>query len=281
MPFATGNVWSVLIQGIVYIGGRGFDVANKEYIVMAYDTRACKWTTLPPYQASWFAMTTVDNQLVLVGGRMPNGGRSKALGVWRAGSKKWTYPYPDMTTPRSECSAVSYKHWVVVTGGWGAFGKLSSVDIMNTDTKQWYAGPPTPITWNSMKTAVVGNMCYFMGGVTGGYDVKKVYCAPLPAIVDNSSRTEIQIWKELPELPHKFAAPLSIGGSLLAVGGEDEDGKGVSTIHLYLAGFWMKVGDMPIQKSACTSIMISDTELLVAGGVHHGLLSSMHIAQIL
>ena len=44
---------------------------------------------------------------------------------------------------------------------------LSSVEVMNTDSKQWYAGPPTPTPWSHMKTAIVGDTCYFMSGYTG------------------------------------------------------------------------------------------------------------------
>ena len=82
------------------------------------------------------------------------------LGVWSEDSKKWTHPYPDMITPRSVmfCSRV-YNQYLVVAGGWGGWGaggRLSSVEVMNTDTKQWYAGPPTPTAWCDMKTATAG-----------------------------------------------------------------------------------------------------------------------------
>ena len=43
------------------------------------------------------------------------------------------------------CSVVGYNEWLVVVGGGGDVGLLSSVEILNTDSKQWYAGPPTPI----------------------------------------------------------------------------------------------------------------------------------------
>lgn len=42
--------------------------------------------------------------------------------------------------------------------------RLSSVEVVNTITKQWYAAPPTPTPWSYMKTAIVGDTCYFMGG---------------------------------------------------------------------------------------------------------------------
>ena len=63
---------SVIVQGTVYVGGGyvGRDSRNN-YIVMVYDTTSGKWATLPPYRACEFAMTVINNQLLLVGGWVP------------------------------------------------------------------------------------------------------------------------------------------------------------------------------------------------------------------
>ena len=217
MPFwMTGPIQSVQVQGTLYVGG-GLARGDNEYIVMTYDISAGKWATLPPYSTRYFAMTAIDSDLVLVGGVGRDDVSSKVLGVWSEDSKKWTHPYPDMTTPRHSCSAVVYKQYLVVAGGWGAGGRLSSVKVMNTDTKQWYTGPPTPTAWGSMKTAIVGDVCYFMGGSIGMYYTNKVYSVSLPALVSqlnsDSSAKDTQTWKELPQLPVTHAAPLSISGS--------------------------------------------------------------------
>ena len=270
MPFGMYDIRSVQVQGTLYVGG-GAAVGDNDYIVMTYDISAGKWATLPPYSTRWFAMTAIDYHLVLVGGRGRDGVWSKVLGVWSEDTKKWTHPYPDMTTPRSSCSAVVYNQYLVVAGGWGAGVRLSSVEVMNTDTKQWYAGPPTPITWSHMKTAIVGDTCYFMGGWIKGGPTNNVYSVSLPALVSqlnsDSSAKDTQTWKELPQLPVTRAAPLSISGSLLAVGGY-KGRKAVSALHLYQpdAGQWVKVADLPSPRYWCMCSIISDKELIVAGG---------------
>ena len=281
MPFVMSHyIQSVQVQGTLYVGG-GYhadsdDNNDHNYIIMVYDISAGKWATLPPYSTRNFAMTAINDHLVLVGGRRCDGVSSKALGMWSEDCKKWTHmhPYPDMTTPRCLCSAVVYKQYLAVAGGVRASGvKLSSVEVMNTDTKQWYAGPPTPIAWSSMKTAIVGDTCYFVGGWIDPYcPTNYAYSISLPALVSqlnsDSSAKDTQTWKELPQLPATDAAPLSISGSLLAVGGWDKDGKELSALHLYQpdAGQWVKVADMPAPRYDSTCIMISDKELLVAGG---------------
>ena len=272
MPFGMSYyIQSVQVQGTLYVGGGLAPGGDNEYIVMTYDISAGKWATLPPYSTCGFAMTAIDNILVLVGGRGRDGVWSKVLGVWSEDSKKWTHPYPDMTTPRSSCSAVMYNQYLVVAGGWVADDTLSSVEVMNTDTKQWYVGPPTPIAWSSMKTATAGDVCYFMGGGIDSVNTNRVYSVSLPALLSqlnsDCSAKDTQTWKELPQLPVTRAAPLSISGSLLAVGGY-KDLKAVSALHLYQpdAGQWVKVADLPSPRYRCTCVMISDKELIVAGG---------------
>ena len=278
MPFGmSGYVQSVVVEGTVYVGGgdTGLGIGNK-YIVMTYDISTGKWATLPPYRACDFAMTAINNQLVLVGGFEHYGDRSKVVGVWDAENKQWTHPYPQMHTVRSKCSAVVHNEWLVVAGGWPASGAmLSSVEVMNTNSKQWYAGPPTPIPWSSVKTATVGDECYFMGGSNATWSpTNTVYSVSLSALTTglNSSTRKGQIWKEISELQTVHSTPLSISGSLLAVGGKDKDGKAVTAIHLYQpdTGEWVKVGDLPTPRSDCTCAMITNREMVVAGGMSGG-----------
>ncbi len=276
MPFEMWKyVQSVVVQGKLYVGG-GFAGYNSDnaYIVMEYDISSRKWTTLPPYRAYYFAMAVINNQLVLVGGSNRSGA-SKVLGVWGDDRKTWTHPYPEMPTAQRGCSAVAYNEWLVVAGGWGGGYALACVEVLNADNKQWHAGPPTPTPWWFMKTAVVGDGGYFMGGYDNtGSVAKKVYSVCIPTLISHitsqaSSVTDRQIWKEIPGLQLKCSTPLSISGSLLAVGGKDKDDKTVTAIHLYQpdAGEWVKIGDLPSPRYDCTCTMTTDRELLVAGGV--------------
>ena len=270
MPFEMGEpVQSVVIQERLYVGGG--QASGNNYIVMEYDIGSGEWATLPPYRVYGFAMTVISNQLVLVGG-LERVGDSKVLGVWGADRKAWTHPYPEMPTARNSCSAVVYNQWLVVAGGW-AGECLSCVEVLNTDNKQWYAGPPTPTPWLGMKTAVVRATAYFMGGIGMPTRTETVYGICIPTLISHitskaSSRTDRQIWKEILGLQLKYSTPLSISGSLLALGGLDKDGKVVTAIHLYQPDTeeWVKVGDLPSSRYNCTCAMTTDREVLVAGG---------------
>ena len=291
MPFGMVDyVQSVVVQGRLYVGG-GFDDlgSDNNYTVMEYDISSGAWTTLPPYRACYFAMTVIKNQLVLVGGKERDAGESKVLGVWGAGRKAWTHPYPDMPTARQGSSALVHHQWLVVAGGWAPGECVSCVEVLNTESKQWYAGPPTPTPWTNMKTAVVGDVGYCMGGYVTGSATSQVYGVCMSTLISHitstaSSGPDREIWKEIPGLQLTHSTPLSIRGALLAVSGMDK-GKAVTGIHLYHpdTGEWVKVGDLPSPCRDCTCAMIGDREMLVAAGTAGGWvqrLKSVHLALI-
>ena len=271
----TDSIQSVMVQGRLYVGGGSGAILND--IVLKYTISSANWAELPPYQARKFGMAVINNQLVLVGG--VDGGRySKVLGVWGADSREWTHPYPEMPTARSECSAVVYKEWLIVAGGVSGGRMVSALEVMNTDNKQWHTGQSTPASWGGMKTAIVGDMCYFIGGYTSasGYPgTDSVYCVSMPALISQArTRKHSRIeWKAKHRQGIAQSAPLSISGSLLAVGGRDIASRNNTTeIHLYQpdTGEWVKVGDLPTPRSSCTCAMITDREILVAGGYYDG-----------
>ena len=274
MPFAMGGyIQSVVMRGMVYIGGGWTGSDNNDYIVMKYDTHSGKWDRFPPYRQFFFAMTVINNQLVLVGGKDKQERKSKLLGVWSTDGKKWTHPYPDMPTARLLASAVTYNKWLIVVGGWSGDGtRLSTVEVMNIDTKQWYTGTPTPTAFTNMKTAIVGDLWYLMGGDDDNDSATdKVYSVSLPDLISqvNSTQRDPQIWKCISGLGLHYSTPLSISGSLLALGGKimgkDEY---ATTIHHYQpeTGEWVNVGDLPSPRSFCTCSAMNSGEVLVAGG---------------
>ena len=269
MPFGMeGPMQAVVMQGMMYVGG-GDTGDDNEFKVMVYDIHLEKWATLPPYKTCYFGMVVIHNQLVLVGGAEVNGADSKVLGAWRAASKEWVHPYPDMPTARYSCSAVIYKEWLVVAGGYSEKEDyLTSVEVMNTSNKQWSTAPLLPVGWGEMKAAIVGDTCYFLGGFINDAVTKKAFNVSLLTLISllnpkSSSKRDKQIWKEISELDVTLSTPLSISGSLLALGGWGD----TNAIQVYQpeTGKWLKVGGLPRPRHRCTSTMINDREMMVVG----------------
>ena len=61
---------------------------------------------------------------------------------------------------------------------------------------------------------------------------------------------------------------IAVHGSLLAVGGIDEDKQRYSAIYMYdqEKSLWRKVGDLPSERGGCASCLLPSGEIFVAGG---------------
>ncbi len=259
----SGCIQSVVVQEKVYVGG------GASCAVMEYDTNSREWDTLTPYETSCFVMAGINNQLVLVGGYDEYSGASKVLGVWGADCKKWTYPYPEMPTGRYDCSVIVYSEWLVVAGGNTDFiVDQLRVDVLNTESKQWFAGPPLPQPWYNINAAVVKDTCYFIGGPADAYSVS------IPTIIshitsDSLGKMDVKIWNEITAPPPNYGSfSLSLNGSLYAVGGFDSDNNVTTAIHLYQPDLeeWVKVGDLLSPRYFCACTMITNREMLIVGG---------------
>ncbi len=271
MPVAmSGYIQSVEINDTVYVGG-GLTARHEDaYIVMAYNTQSWQWHTLPPYSTRFFAMTTINNKLVVVGGSNRDRSDSSELGEWQPDSNQWTHPFPPMSTPRYVPSATSYKHWLVVAGGCHGACLHASVEVLDVSIMQWSTGPSTPAPWRMMKSTTIGDTWYLIGGECEKLwqSSPDVYSVSLEALVSHSSSDSSNIWNKQPSLNCTDSCPLNIGGSLLAVGGVDMKSKKlVSTIQCYVpeTNTWVQAGQLSIAVRKCTCIMTSE-KVHVMGG---------------
>ena len=286
MPFSMSiYIQSVEVDGTVYVGGGYADKDVDEYNVMAYDMQSCKWHTLPQYNARWFAMTTINNKLILVGGHR-NHGVVNQLGVWKTDSNQWTRPFPAMPTPRYYPSATSYKHWLVVAGGLGyRNGIVSTVEVLDMANNQWSTASSTPIPWYSMKSTIIGNTWYLMGG---GHDLDRdttdVYSVSLEALISQSASDSSKIWNRIAPLNCYCSSPLSLGGFLLALGGDNiKKNYRVSTIQHYVPGTntWVPAGELPHPLYSSTCIMTAGRLHVFGGYTSDGKLASYCFSDIL
>ena len=147
--------------------------------------------------------------------------------------------------------------------------------MLNTETNEWFPKRPSaPAPLYCMKTAVVGEKGYFMGGAdkSGCEPTMTVYEINIQTMIDNLHKSSSKpIWKEISGLELIGAAPLSINGSLLAVGGSDDKAVTTTAIYEYQPDSsddkkWRKVGDLPRARHFCTCVMIMNSEMIVAGG---------------
>ena len=268
------TVQSVVIGDFVYVGGGYTSNDYDGCIVMKLDLQRDEWTKLPQYSTKWFAMTSLANQLVLVGGRGPvTWKKSNQIAVFTSG--RWTNPYPPMNTARSSSTAVCYSNYIIVAGGWDNQGKHNTVvEVLDTTLRQWYIAESLPNTQSELKSTLIGNTLYLMGGCDDLSHLNKmVRKVDLNELITKavSKQATPTIWQVISDTPLNRSAPLNVGGSLLAVGGLNDHYNPSSSIYLYQPDTrrWVKVGDLPTARYNCTCSVLPSGEVIVAGG-HDG-----------
>ena len=266
----------VVFKEKVYVGGGHASSDWERQTVMVYDPKQDSYDTLPPYTCKYFSMAVVNNQLVLVGGMDVQTNKvTNQLGVWNEESKSWTHPLPPMTTACHSPSVATHNNrWLVVMGGYDDITHLSRVEILDTDSTQWYHAASLPQPLSSALPAIIGNVCYLLGGYTkGGAASQKVFSVCLDDLISQavsqpasaSAPPTPSPWQSLPDTPLEYSTALAFNGALLAIGA---NWMGSTAIYHYQPSSrsWVKVGELPTERSRCTCTVLPSGDLYVAGG---------------
>ena len=270
----------VTLKESVYVGGGNSISGREDQMVMVYDISRDQWNILPQYQFCRFAMTTLNNQLLVIGGLdKQTNKRTNVVGNWDMSQQKWAHKFPPMHVARSGAAAVTHSdRWVVVTGGHGS--KEAHVEILDSLEGHWYwANAPLPQQLYKMSSTTIDDVWYLLGGYSGREAVKTVVFIHLDKLV---SQTVIQTsalsatpghdrpvqWQVLPDTPLVGSTALAYNGLLLAIGGEKEIDKGSSAIHSYqpVTNCWIKTGNLLSERKECGCAVLPSGELFVVGG---------------
>ena len=261
MPFTMSRARSVMVKGRLYVGGGEADTDEERCTVMVYDERG-GWSRLPRYHARYFGMAVLNNQLILAGGQVTSNYKTTNwLTVWD--TQEWTYPYPPMYTPR-ECPALAaHNKWLIAAGGYDGGGYLTACEIMDGSIKQWFSASPLPVGCTDMTSAIIEDELYLMGGDPSS---KQVLSVSLSSITSPSISQVL--WRNLPDTPFESSAAFAFHGSLLAVGGTNNNLTRTSAIHAYKpeSEKWVKIGDLPTKRSSCTCTLLPSGKIIIAGG---------------
>lgn len=282
MPFEMNyHPGAIVIKGKVYVGGGSADF-KKSTTVMVYNIQRDDWSMLPPYPYKWFTMGAVNGQLVLVGGMDDENRWTNEIGVWNEKTKRWTNPFPEMPTRCTGAAIAAHLSndiwWLVIAGGFNdESAACSTVNILDTSTKQWYCGLPLPTPLYKTSSVVIRNRWYLLGGHTQ-LSMTTFLCVSLDDLIFRSvlrhARSDIKSptmtdrdldapWKVLCDSPSERCITLGLRGALLAVDGV--------TILLFKSSTkeWVKVGEMLSNRRECACTVLPSGELLVVGGYTH------------
>ena len=269
--------------------------------VFGYNSTNNKWSELPECPNSGFSLAMVNSLLTAIGGKMPNSKVTNSL-LSLTDSKrkrmKWTERFVPMPTKRWLTAAVCGGKSLVVAGGSTENMKLSTVEVMDTETLQWSTASSLPHQLCQATVTLCGDQVYILGGGDlSGKQSKSVFTCSLAALLKSCQSRSLgvqlmtmsltrkpEVWHQLADTPVTLSTCASLHGQLLAMGGCDLDDKKTTAIHMYntTTKSWQVISDMATPRTQCLVAVLSHNELMVVGGrTPGGLTDSIEIATIL
>ena len=234
---------AVWLNGLVYVGGGHGSGYKASYMINCYDQVNNSWSSFINTPYCNFAMTTLNNKLVTAGGKDRSGKRTNQILTVDAGQLK---NYTKMITARSLATAADLQGMLIITGGNDDKGKrLSSTELFDSNNGQWHKCSDIPQPHSSLKSVIVDNILYLLGGVS-----KDGYYS-LTAPLDTLSTHQLK-WNTHQDTPWCDSTPVSVNGThLLTVGGYS-GGKHTSNIYKLnkISHNWEAIGHIPSTRSS-------------------------------
>ena len=256
---------AVWLNGLVYVGGGFETVGRSSFIINCYDPVNNSWCSRINIPYRYFAMTTFNDNLLIAGGEDKSRKRTNQIFTMDAGQLK---NYTKMITARSSATATDHQGMLIITGGRDEDKTLSSTELFDSSNGQWYVTNDLPQPHSWLKSVIVDNILYLLGGVSkDGYVSPAVFTAPL----DTLSRHQLK-WNTLQDTPWCGSAPVSVYGThLLIVGGVKKIGyKYTRTSDVYklnkVSHSWEAIGDIPSARNSSAAVSTADNRVIVIGG---------------
>ena len=266
-PVGRSGHTAVWLNGLVYVGG-GFEGGVRgSYIINCYDPVNNSWSSPINTPYCNFAMTTLNNKLLIAGGQDKSYKKTNQILTMDAGQLK---NYTKMITARLYATATGHQGMLIITGGLDDKNKrLSSTELFDSSNGQWYVSNDLPRPHYLLKSVIVDNILYLLGGFNKDDDASlAVFTAPL----DTLSRHQLK-WNTLQDTPWCVSAPVSVYGThLLIVGGVKIGDKYTCTSDVYklnkVSHSWEAIGHIPSVRSSSAAVSTADNRVIVIGGIN-------------
>ena len=262
---------AVLLGGVVYVGGgfegRSINDGQNSYRLDVYNLTTNQWSPSPittPY--CHFALTVLDDKLVIAGGAAKNDEIVKKVLVLNVGQWK---DYSEMPTARYCATAVGYHSMLIVVGGAimedDEWATASTTELLDSTNGYWYTCNNLPSPHQQMKAAIMNDKLYLLGGFDKDHKLSpQVFVASL----DTLSTHQLN-WQSAPNTPCCLSAPVVLYNKfLLTVGGRQQSR--TSEVHIFnpSTGQWKHLINIPAARTAPAVVGVVD-DILVFGGVNN------------
>ena len=262
-------------SNVAYFNGYGSTTVHR------YNSNTRKWHQLPPTPHTNTTLVVVQHLLAVVGGRISGAATDSLLSLMGEGRDiKWLPNLPAMPTKRYRTAAVCSGRSLIVAGGKDGRNRLSTVEVLDTDTRQWSIASSLmhPFSWATI--SICGERLYMLGGRDQtGYKKRSVLSCSVPELLQSCQSqplagklrtapdSQCTLWRCVADVPTYWSSCTTLCGQLVAVGGEDKAFKDTSTITGYneRTDSWEAMGDMPTARR-CALVAILNGKMMVIGG---------------
>ena len=247
--------------------------------VFSYNSDTEEWSTLPDCPRTDFTLTVVNDLVTAVGGSKFLVSNTLFSLMEDGGRRKWVEHFPRMPTKRALAAVVCSGKALVVAGGQGDWRtKLTTVEVMNTDTLKWSTASSLPHPLSDASATVCGDSVYLIGGCgQDGHSTKTVLTCSLKALLQSlKGGTNRQLWFTLANTPMFNSTGVTLNEKLLAVGGTVNQYSHFSgpcliysnSVYLYnpVTNFWEITSRFTTARYSCLAAVLPGNKLMVVGG---------------
>ncbi len=239
------------------------------------------WTSLPPCPAIQYGLTTLNSELITIGGQVQN--RTLATAYTFRGDE-WIEVLPPMPTPRCLLSTVSHNNRFVSAAGGTTLYKSNgqtvstdAVEIYINGAKTWHSTNPLPFPTSTFSICIMRNTCYILGGTANTDQVFIPLHASISSLLETANyRLSFQKqmpWKQL-EKGHSLclSSQVELDGRLTTMGGSSETEKRCGTRFISTYNFtsatWVecKGAQLPVPLYRAGVVKLDSNQVMIVGG---------------
>ena len=268
---------AVVDGNIVYVGVDG------KVNIYSYDVTNDSWSQVPDCIHMNGSMAVINGWLTTVGGYCHRTYSNELFSLTGEGShRKWTKKFPPMPTKRQWTTALCTGTTLIVAGGLGVLGVLSTVEVMNTENHQWSTAADLPEPQYCTSVRVCEDQIYMLGGeYKHNKSEESVYTCSMSTLLQTCALNSLEaklkntslvdktsIWRQVADLPVNNSSCEFFHGRLLAIGGSMDSGKVTTAVHMYnsTANSWEVISHMATARYDCFTAVLPDNQLVIVGG---------------
>ena len=276
-PQSMSRGSAAIESNIAYFNGYGTTTVH------SYDSDTQEWRQLPDAPHTHSTLVVIRHILTMVGGLISDRATNSLLSLMGEGrDKSWLPNLPAMPTKRYFTAAVCSSHSLIVAGGEDDSNTLATVEVLDTDTRQWSIASSLTHPFTDATISICGERLYMLGGWDDGYITRSVLSCSIPELLQ-SCQTQLlagklrtapankSIWRYVADATHYYSSCATLCGRLVAVGGW-EALKYTSAITGYneTTDSWEVMGHMPTARWPALVAILNGKMMVVGGSVVGG-----------